>query len=285
MTSLKSEVRSPQSNQSEIHSSTSDIGLLTSDFLSLAIRLAKEAGHYALSGQKELQIERKSNEFDLVTNVDKHNEEFIQSEVAKVYPEHEYLGEEGAKTKTSSGIRWVVDPIDGTLNYAHGLPIWCISICVEVNGIVECGVVYDPNRDELFTALRGGGAFLNEKKIHVSQTSDPGLSLFVTGFSYNIAQNEDKAIERFTAFLKRGLVVRRLGSAALDLCYTACGRLDGFFESGLSPWDTAAATLILREAGGKVTHYDGSEYSIYKKGVIASNGLVHELMSETINSL
>jgi len=289
MTSPKSEVRSPKSIQS-VHSTTSDIGLQTSgstqDYLALAIRLAKEAGRYALTEQKKvLHIERKSNEFDLVTNVDKHNEEFIQSEVSKIYPDHEYLGEEGAKTKTSSGIRWVVDPIDGTLNYAHGLPIWCVSIGVEVNGVVEYGAIYDATRDELFTAIRSSGAFLNEKKIHVSKTSDPGLSLFVTGFSYNIAQNEDKAIERFTAFLKRGLVVRRLGSAALDLCYTACGRFDGFFEAGLSPWDTAAGSLILREAGGRATHYDGSEYSIYKKGIIASNGLVHGLISEIINSV
>src|SRR6266446_4177438 len=125
-------------------------------FLNLAIRLAKEAGHYALAEQKKhLTIERKSNEFDLVTNVDKHNEEFIQSEIAKIYPDHEYLGEEGAKTKTSSGIRWIVDPIDGTINYAHGLPIWCISIGVEVNGTIECGAIYDATRDELFTAIRG----------------------------------------------------------------------------------------------------------------------------------
>src|SRR5579872_3496626 len=148
MTSPKSEVRSPKANQS-VHSPTLDFGLQTSgsqDFLTLAIRLAKEAGQYALGEQKKvLHIERKSNEFDLVTNVDKHNEEFIQSEVAKIYPDHEYLGEEGAKTKTSSGIRWIVDPIDGTLNYAHGLPIWCVSIGVEVNGVVECGAIYDAN--------------------------------------------------------------------------------------------------------------------------------------------
>src|SRR5260221_3363581 len=124
------------------------------DFLALAIRLAKEAGRYALAEQKKvLHIERKSNEFDLVTNVDKHNEEFILVEVAKIYPDHEYLGEEGANTKTSSGIRWIVDPIDGTLNYAHRLPIWCVSIGVEVNRILECGAVYDATRDELFTAI------------------------------------------------------------------------------------------------------------------------------------
>jgi myo-inositol-1(or 4)-monophosphatase len=258
----------------------------TQEYLSLAIRLVKEAGAYALAEQKKnLQIERKSNEFDLVTNVDKHNEEFIQSEVAKVYPDHEYLGEEGAKTKTSSGIRWIVDPIDGTLNFAHGLPIWCVSIGVEVNGKIECGAIYDATRNELFTATRGGGAFLNEKRIFVSKTNDPGLSLFVTGFAYNIAENEGKAIERFEAFLRRGLIVRRLGSAALDLCYTACGRFDGFFEGNLAPWDKAAGSLILEEAGGKLTHYNSANHSIYEKDIIASNGLVHEMMSEIINSV
>ncbi|MFI5264672.1 MAG: inositol monophosphatase family protein [Candidatus Kapaibacterium sp.] len=256
------------------------------EYLDLAIRFAREAGLYALQEQKKgLHIERKTNQFDLVTNVDKHNEAFIQSEVAKVFPDHEYLGEEGANTTTSSRVRWIVDPIDGTINFAHGLPIWCVSIGVEVDGVVECGAIYDATRDELFTGIRGGGSFVNGKRIHVSAVTDPGLSLFVTGFAYNIAENEGKAIKRFEAFLRQGLLVRRLGSAALDLCYTACGRFDGFFESGLSPWDSAAGSIILTEAGGKITHYDGSEYSIYRKGIIASNSLQHEVMRKIVNSV
>ena len=255
-------------------------------YLDLAIRLAHEAGMYALAEQKKgLQIERKTNQFDLVTNVDKHNEAFIQSEIAKVFPDHEYLGEEGASTTTSSGIRWIVDPIDGTINFAHGLPIWCVSIGVEVNGAIECGAIYDATRDEMFTAIKGGGAFMNGKNIYVSKIIDPGLSLFVTGFAYNIEKNENKTIERFNAFLKRGLLVRRLGSAALDLCYVACGRFDGFFEASLSSWDSAAGSLIVTEAGGKLTHYDGSDYSIYRKGIIASNSLQHEMMCEIVNSV
>ncbi|MEP7235534.1 MAG: inositol monophosphatase family protein [Ignavibacteriota bacterium] len=258
----------------------------TEEYLRLATRLAKEAGLYALQEQKKgLQIERKTNQFDLVTNVDKHNEIFIQSEIAKIYPDHEYLGEEGASTTTDSGIRWIVDPIDGTLNFAHGLPIWCVSIGVEENGIIQCGAIFDPNQDELFTALRGGGAFLNGRPIQVSDVIEPGLSLYTTGFAYSIAENEGKAIERFGAFLHRGLVVRRLGSAAIDICYVACGRCDGFFEAGLSPWDSAAGSIILTEAGGKITHYDGSPYSIYRKGIIASNSLQHETMKEIINSV
>ena len=258
----------------------------TKAYLELAARLSREAGSYALEQQKNaLRIERKTNEFDLVTNVDKHNEEFIQSEVAKIFPDHEYLGEEGANTTTSSGIRWIVDPIDGTINFAHGLPIWCVSIGIEVHGTIECGAVYDATRDELFTATRGIGAYLNGKNIRVSNVTDPGLSLYVSGFAYDIAKNEGKAIERFEAFLRRGLLIRRLGSAALDLCYTACGRFDGFFEAGLSPWDSAAGSLILREAGVKITHYDGSDYSIYRKGIIASNTLQHETIKGIVNSV
>ncbi len=248
-------------------------------YLDLAIRLAREAGLYALAEQKKgLVVERKTNQFDLVTNVDKHNEIFIQSEIAKIYPDHEYLGEEGANTTTSSEVRWIVDPIDGTINFAHGLPIWCVSIGVEVLGAIECGAIYDPTRDELYTAIRGGDAFINGNRIHVSQVTDPGLSLYVTGFAYNIEMNEDKSIERFEAFLKRGLLVRRLGSAALDLAYVACGRFDGFWEVGLSPWDSAAGHLMVREAGGDVTHYDGTPYDIYRKSIVATNGLHHEMI-------
>jgi myo-inositol-1(or 4)-monophosphatase len=258
----------------------------TKEYLDLAIRLAREAGQYALEEQrKALRIERKSNEFDLVTHVDKQNEKFIQSEVSKIFPDHEFLGEEGGHTTSSSEIKWIVDPIDGTINFAHSLPIWCVSIGVEVKGMIECGAIYDATRDELFTAIRGGGSFLNGEKISVSKVTEPGLSLYVSGFAYNIAENENKAIERFNAFLKKGLLIRRLGSAALDLCYTACGRFDGFFEANLSPWDSAAGSLIVTEAGGKLTHYDGSEYSIYKKGIVASNSLQHETVMEIINSV
>lgn len=258
----------------------------TQQYLDLAILLAREAGTYALAEQKKvLRIERKTNQFDLVTHVDKRNEEFIQSEVAKIFPDHEYLGEEGAKTTTSSEVRWIVDPIDGTINFAHGLPIWCVSIGVEVGGVIECGAIYDATRDELFTGIRSGGAYLNGKPIHVSKITDPGLSLFVTGFAYDIEKNTDMSIERFEAFLKRGLLVRRLGSAALDLCYVACGRFDGFFEGGLAPWDSAAGSIIVREAGGKITHYDGTEFSVYRRSIIASNSLQHEMMSGIVNSV
>jgi myo-inositol-1(or 4)-monophosphatase len=255
------------------------------DYLELAKRLAREAGMYALAARKkELRIETKTNEFDLVTHVDKHNEEFIRSEVARIYPGHSFLGEEEGASGEGE-VRWVVDPIDGTINYAHGLPIWCVSIGVEIKGEVVCGAVYDPNRDELFSAEKGKGAFLGEIRLHVSQTAELTRSLLVTGFPYNIAENPRNDIGRFGAFLHRGILVRRLGSAALDLCYVAAGRFDGFYEGSLGAWDMAAGTLIVREAGGMLTHYNGNELSIYGKSIVASNEKIHQPMIDIIRSV
>lgn len=255
------------------------------DFLSLAKHLAREAGHFALRASKqELRIEEKSNEFDLVTHVDKHNEEYIRNEVAKIYPQHSFLGEEDGASGGGE-VKWIVDPIDGTINFAHGVPIWCVSIGIEIEGELACGAIYDPNRDEMFTCQIGGGAFLNDSLITVSAVTDPTKSLLVTGFPYNINTNPNKSIERFNAFLERGILVRRLGSAALDLCYVACGRFDGFFEGALSPWDTAAGALLVREAGGRVTGYDGNAHSIYDKPIIASNGKLHNFINEVVQSV
>lgn len=248
-------------------------------FLELAVTVAREAGDYALAMQKEeLIIQTKSNEMDLVTQVDKHNEDMIRERVLSIYNDHVFLGEERGGSDIVGNVRWVIDPIDGTVNYAHGIPIWCVSIGVEVKGVVECGVIYNPNLGEVFTAQRGKGAFLNGKPIRVSQLSDPSKSLFVTGFPYHVDKNPGRVIEQFTAFLSKGLLVRRLGSAALDLAYVACGRFDGFWEAFLSPWDTAAGHLLVREAGGRVTHYDGEEYNIHKKSIIATNGLQHDMI-------
>jgi myo-inositol-1(or 4)-monophosphatase len=256
---------------------------ITHQYLDLAVSLAREAGEFALAAQSDkLEVHSKTNDFDLVTHVDKHNEEVIKSGVAKHFPSHDFLGEEGTKTEKHSDVKWIVDPIDGTLNYAHGLPIWCISIGIEVSKNLECGVIFDPSRNELFTVIRGEGAYRNNERISVSKQSDPARSMYVTGFPYNIAENPYGDIERFERFLRRGLIVRRLGSAALDLAYVACGRFDAFYEGGLSPWDTAAGALMVREAGGKVTHFDGQEYSVYKKSLIASNGIQHPFLEELV---
>jgi myo-inositol-1(or 4)-monophosphatase len=253
-------------------------------FLDFAISLAHEAGAYSLQAQRgNLKIESKTNAFDLVTHVDKHNEDFIREEVAKKFPAHTILGEEGGGDKQSAvGVKWIVDPIDGTLNFAHGLPIWCISIGIEVDGIIQCGVIFDPSRNELFTTIRGEGAYLNGEKISVSKTNDPARSMYVTGFPYNIAEDPYGDIQRFNRFLNKGLIIRRLGSAALDLAYVACGRFDAFYESGLSPWDSAAGALLVREAGGTTTHYDGTDFSVYKLSIIASNSIQHGFLEELV---
>ncbi len=253
-------------------------------FLDLAITVAHEAGAYSLEAQHgALSITSKTNEFDLVTHVDSHNEALIRKRVAEVFPDHHVLGEEeGGKHERILGVKWIVDPIDGTLNYAHGLPIWCISIGIEVEGMMQCGVIFDPSRNELFTTIRGEGAYLNGERIHVSNTNDPARSMYVTGFPYNIADDPYGDIPRFARFLRHGLIVRRLGSAALDLAYVACGRFDAFFEGGLSPWDTAAGALLVREAGGTATHFDGRQYSVYEKSIIASNTIQHGFLEELV---
>jgi myo-inositol-1(or 4)-monophosphatase len=252
-------------------------------YLSLAIEAAREAGDYARTIQKsDLDISSKTNEMDLVTQVDKRNEEEIRRRVSARYPDHEFLGEEMGRSEQRNAVRWIIDPIDGTLNFAHGLPIWCVSIGVEVDGIVECGAIYNPNLDELFSVRRGRGAFLNDEPIHVSDLSNEHKSLYVTGFPYNVNENPGNVIEQFAKFLRKGAVIRRLGSAALDLCYVACGRFEAFWEPFLSPWDTAAGHLLVLEAGGRVTHYDGSNYSVYNKSIIASNGLQHDMILHTL---
>ncbi|MFI5201841.1 MAG: inositol monophosphatase family protein [Candidatus Kapaibacterium sp.] len=270
------------------------------DYLSLAIEVAREAGDFAHRAQvSELQITTKTNEMDLVTQIDSRNEQTIRDTVLARYPDHVFLGEELGASDGLAGstaprveqdsprvaqrfqpatVRWIIDPIDGTVNFAHGMPIWCVSVGVEVDGVVECGAIYNPNLNELFTVRRGQGAYLNGKRMAVSKQGNPLQSLFVTGFPYNVNENPGSVIEQFVSFLSRGLLVRRLGSAALDLAYVACGRFDAFWEMGLSPWDTSAGQLMVREAGGRVTHYDGSDYNIYKKSIIASNGLHHEMI-------
>jgi myo-inositol-1(or 4)-monophosphatase len=267
------------------------------------MRAAREAGDYARNVQRsELKIETKTNAMDIVTQVDSRNEQTIRDTVLALYPDHVFLGEElgsseattpyallekegektpppfqgGGRGVVDGLVKWIIDPIDGTVNYAHGLPIWCVSIGVEVNGVVECGAIYQPNLNEMFSVRRGEGAFLNGERIAVSIESDATKSLFVTGFPYNVDENPEGVIEQFSKFLHKGWLIRRLGSAALDLAYVACGRLEGFWEIGLSPWDTSAGQLMVREAGGRITHYDGTDYNIYKRSIIATNGLQHD---------
>lgn len=250
--------------------------------LNFAIRVAKDAG--ALLRDRvgtTIDISHKGS-IDLVTDVDLASEKLIREAIATYYPRHEILAEEGGLTESKSEYRWIVDPLDGTTNYAHGYPMFCVSIALEQAGEVVAGVVYDPMREELFTAERGGGATLNNRPIRVSKIDDLTQSILSTGFPYDIKTSKLTNLDHWANFAMNAQALRRDGAAALDLCYVACGRYDGFWELNLSPWDTAAGTLIVTEAGGRVTDFVGGTFSNYKPEVVASNGLIHDRMIDVL---
>jgi myo-inositol-1(or 4)-monophosphatase len=249
-----------------------------------AVIRAGEAQMARLGGS--LRIDKKGA-IDLVTEMDVEIERAFRAMIAERFPSHVVLGEEfGASGDREAEARccWVLDPIDGTTNYAHGLPIFCASLALEIDGEAVVGAVYDPNRRELFTAERGHGAWLNGAPLRVSTSTALIDSLLVTGFHYNIHKDSSELIELFGEFISRARAVRRLGSAALDLCYVAAGRFDGFWEHKLQPWDVAAGALIVQEAGGKVTTVDGAPFGSRIGSVLASNGSIHSPMLDTITS-
>jgi len=244
----------------------------------VAVEAAREAGEYSLKRLGSLiEIAHKTSFNDLVTDVDRKCEEIIISRIRKEFPSHSILAEESGEDITGSTFKWVIDPLDGTVNYAHGFPVFCVSIGIISEGSAKTGVVYDPSRDELFTAEQGKGAFLNGRRINVSEREAVRDSLIATGFAYDIS-GKAANIDHFKRMLHKAQALRRAGSAAIDLCYVACGRFDGFWELGLCPWDTAAGQLIVREAGGTVTTLKGEPFDIYKKEIVASNGSVHKEM-------
>ncbi len=253
--------------------------------LQVAIEAAKNAGKFLKQNLgKARDIRQKDGQGkNLVTEIDKRSEEMIVGIIRKYFPTHDILAEEGGTRKGgTSDYRWIVDPLDGTTNFTHTLPMFCVSIALEHRGEILLGVIYDPNFDELFIAEKKKGAFLNGKRLKVSTTSSLEKSLLVTGFPYNVAENPNHAVERFVRFLMNAQAVRRMGSAALDLAYTAAGRYDGFWEVALHPWDMAAGVLLVEEAGGKVTTFSGEVFSVYNPEVLVSNGLIHEQMIETL---
>ncbi|MDA8403484.1 MAG: inositol monophosphatase family protein [Desulfobacteraceae bacterium] len=222
---------------------------------------------------------RKKGPIDLVTEADIESEKSIIQTIRLRFPDHEFMAEESGLTRTApSPCQWIIDPLDGTTNFTHRIPIFCTSIAFAVNDEVLVGVVLNPVSGELFTAVRGKGAFLNSTPIHVSDKKNISESLLVTGFPYNIAQSVEPTLGRFKNCLEAAQGIRRLGSAALDLCFVACGRFEGFWEENLKPWDTAAGVLIAEEAGARVTDFSGNPYALDKKEILATNNHIHEEM-------
>lgn len=254
----------------------------TSLFLEVAVRAAQEAGALqVLQIHNQHQIEFKGD-INLVTEVDKASEALIMRELSSHFADHNFLGEEGGQRDNGSDYTWIFDPLDGTTNYAHGYPLFCVSIALEYKGEIILGVVYDPNRGELFWAEKGQGSFLNGKPLRVTTTNQIDHSLLATGFSYNVKEVQDNNLNHFCDMIMAARAVRRDGVAAIDLCYVACGRYDGFWELNLMPWDVAAGKLILEEAGGQVTRFSLKPFSIRDTDILATNGLIHQGMSEIL---
>lgn len=260
-----------------------DDAVSTDRLRAVAFEAVKAAGSLLLNFSKTgFHIERK-NPINLVTDADHAAEQCILDHIRAHFPTHRTLAEErGVDADAPSRYRWIIDPLDGTTNFAHGFPVYAISVGVECDGKLVLGVVYDPVRDELFSAEAGRGAFVNGRVISVSQTAQLEAALMVTGFAYDIRDTPNNNLDHFARFALRAQGVRRTGSAALDLCYVSAGRFDGFWEMKLSPWDMAGGVVILREAGGRITDFHGHEHSIYQPEVVASNGLIHEEMLAVI---
>ncbi|MCW5961394.1 MAG: inositol monophosphatase [Pyrinomonadaceae bacterium] len=250
--------------------------------LNFAIETARNAGNILLEkfGRK-IQISKKGD-IDLVTEADLASEKLIVERIKSHYPKHSILAEESGESNVlviegESRWKWIIDPLDGTTNFAHGYPCFAVTLALEHNGEIVIGITYDPTRDELFAAEKGKGATMNNRPIAVSETEELSEALLVTGFPYNFKSKENFA-RHLTEFLLRSRGLRRDGSAAIDLAYVACGRFDGFWEEGLKPWDVAAGLLLIEEAGGRISFYDGTRYNIYSPPVCASNGLIHDEM-------
>lgn len=229
------------------------------------------------------EISSKSSVNDLVTAADKAAETAIIAVIRDTFPDHYILSEEAGTLDTASNTRWIIDPIDGTVNFANGIPICAVSIGVEVNGVMELGVVYNPVMNEFFFAEKGKGATLNDKPIKVSAKDDLERSFLVTGFPYHWEDMPNDPMVVFGRFIKKGVPVRRLGSAAIDLCWVAAGRFDGFYEHSLNAWDSAAGYLIVQEAGGTVTDFNGQPYSPYQPRILATNGKIHQALLDVVN--
>lgn len=248
------------------------------NYLQFAVTLAREAGAVLKDrfGRKH-DIDYKG-EIDLVTEADRLSEDVLTGGIRRAFPDHGILAEESAELDSRSEYRWIIDPLDGTTNYAHGYPMFCVSAALEKNGEIVLGVVHHPLLDETFVAEAGKGAYLNGRRLAVSTVPTLSRSLLATGFPYDLRTNPDNNLNYFVAMATRAQAVRRGGSAALELAYTAAARFDGFWELRLKPWDTAAGCLMVREAGGIVTDLNGGPHRLDSPHVLASNGFIHDEM-------
>jgi myo-inositol-1(or 4)-monophosphatase len=232
----------------------------------------------------DFKISNKEGVNNLVTEADHASEKAIIDVIRADFPDHQLLGEESGKLVQDSNYKWIIDPIDGTVNFAHRIPLNCISIAIEKDGKIIMGAVYNPHINEFFFAEKGTGATLNEKPIRVSEETQVLKSCLVTGFPYTYINMPNGPLEIFDKLIRKGVPVRRIGSAAIDLCWVACGRFDGFYEHKLEPWDSAAGYLIVEEAGGKVTNHENEAFSVYQHKILATNGKIHDELSDIITN-
>jgi len=255
------------------------------DMIDRVSRIARGAGRIQMERRDESRSVEYKGDNDIVTDVDRLCEEYIVGELRKDFPGGEILAEEGGGTGGGAMRRWVIDPLDGTVNYAHGFPFFAVAVGLEEAGEPVLGVIYDPNRDELFAAAKGAGATLNGRRICVTDEAELGRSLLATGFAYSARRESGfDNLDHFANFAKRARAVRRPGSACIDLAWLACGRIDGFWELYLKPWDMAAGVCIIREAEGRVSSFDGGEFDLYGTQILATNGRIHDEMMEVLKT-
>ncbi len=251
--------------------------------LNIAKKAALKAGKYLKENfYRKPRVEYKG-EINLITQRDRLSQQIICGVLGKAFPEHAILGEEDLAINTSSDYLWIIDPIDGTTNYAHTLPVYCVSIALMLRNRLHIGVVYNPMLEELFWSVKGEGAFCNKTRLEVSKEEDLGRCLLSTGFPYDLRESEENNLDHFQRIIKVSQGIRRMGSAAIDLSYVAAGRFDGFWEMKLCPWDTAAAALFVEEAGGTVSDFSGRPFDPFAKEILATNGKIHNLMVELLS--
>jgi myo-inositol-1(or 4)-monophosphatase len=251
-------------------------------YLKTALDAARKAGDLLNRRRGEQGNISYKGTVDLVTDADRESQQVIADHIQREFPDHNILSEEELSRDKGSDFRWLIDPLDGTTNYAHDFPVFCISLALEFKNEIITGLVFDPVRNEMFTAVRGEGAELNGNPIFVSRETKIDRSLLATGFPYDIRESEINNLDHFSRMAKKAQAIRRCGSAALDLCFTACGRFDGFWEMKLAPWDMAAGSLILTEAGGKITDFGGGLFRLNSPEILASNGRIHKQMADIL---